>query len=611
MKAKSIGLPRMLVIVILAAIYSLGFIITPYWMRAKTTPEMVLVLVCTIAIGAIWVVFSAKDLVIQLKPIHWGFFLILLAGLVLLNIRLLTVNLPWRGDEDIHITRTLALASTTAGLIELVFGFVLLVTLALAWKKSKWAVLPGIAFLAGVIAYYLAKNPLSGITTSILLRYPYINYWFFAIAPMAAMAVKTNPYQEAFFRIVPFLCTFLLVWVFQSFLSGSKTYLNILWGLAAATIPLVYYYSSILYLELPTVVLMLVVCLNIRSLLKDDFQAIRQNPAWYALILVGFIKETTLPFLIGFIGWRLIVQVAQGRISLGKLKLSLRNLWEEARIALALLLPIVFFLFLRGRLSQQSREFSFHLANLGKPVVYATIFKSFYQQFGLLPGLLFVGSCIFLVFFKKEYSQTGFFISLVFLYPLFFAVDTLIYTGYSRFNLFVLPAVLAGVAILIRELMMYKKIIAAIAACAILVVNFWTSPVNLDGSKKPLWGNYLTDTSEHYYPYRAALEWLKTNNGQNPILFAGMYYPYDFDFYFGQLDWKPIYFPELMAKYLYSNSLNLSQAVAEADTDQINIILFQVLGNNKTAVIPVVGSFHEEKTFINEAHVLVVYRRQP
>jgi hypothetical protein len=66
-----------------------------------------------------------------------------------------------------------------------------------------------------------------------------------------------------------------------------------------------------------------------------------------------------------------------------------------------------------------------------------------------------------------------------------------------------------------------------------------------------------------------------------------------------------------MAKDLHSNSLNLSQAVAEADTDQINIILFQVLGNNKTAVIPVEGSFHEEKTFINEAHVLVVYRRQP
>jgi len=45
-----------------------------------------------------------------------------------------------------------------------------------------------------------------------------------------------------------------------------------------------------------------VVCLNIRSLLRDDYQMIRQNPAWYALILIGFIKETTLPFLICFIG---------------------------------------------------------------------------------------------------------------------------------------------------------------------------------------------------------------------------------------------------------------------------------------------------------------------
>jgi hypothetical protein len=601
----------MVVIVILAAIYSLGFIITPYWMRAKTTPEMVLIQAGTIAIGAIWVVFSAKDLVIQLKPIHWGFFIILLAGMIILNIRPLTINLPWRGDEYFHIKGTLELASVTAirWMIVLAFGFI--ATVMLAWKKSKWSILPGTLSVACVIAFIIIKNPLAGIPSSILFRYPYINYWFFALVPIAARVLNINPYQEVFFRMVPFLSTFLLVWIFQSSLSGSKTFVTVLWGLAAASLPLVYYYSSILYLELPAVVLMLVVCLNIRSLLKDDYQAIRQNPAWYALILVGFIKETTLPFLIGFIGWRLIVQVAQGRISPGKIKLSLRNLWGEVRIALAVLLPIVFFLFLRGRLSQQNREFSFNLANLGKPVVYATILKSFYQQFGLLPGLLFVGSCIFLLFFKKEYSQTGFFVSLVFLYPLFFAVDTLIYTGYSRFNLFILPAVLAGVAILISELIKHKKVLGAIAACAILVVNFWTSPVNLDGSKKPLWGNYLTDTSEHYYPYRAALEWLKTNNGENPILFAGMYYPYDFDFYFGQLGWKPVYYPQLMATLASSNAMNLSQALAEADTDHIDIILFQVLGNNKTAVIPVMGSFTEEKLFMNDAHVLVVYRRNP
>jgi hypothetical protein len=611
MDAKSILLPRMLVIVILAAIYSLGFIISPYWMRAKTTPELVLVLAGTIVIGAIWVVFSAKDLVIQLKPIHWGFFLILLAGLVLLNIRPLTVNLPWRGDEDIHINRTIALASVTSirWMIVLAIGFI--ATAFLAWKRSKWSILAGGLSVAGLIAFTVIKNPLAGIPSSNLLRYPYINYWFFALVPVVARALNINIYQEVFFRMVPFLSTFLLVWIFQSSLSGSKTFVTVLWGLAVVSLPLVYYYSSIIYLELPAVVLMLIVCLNIRSLVKDDYQAVRQNPAWVALILIGFIKETTLPFLIGFIGWRLIVQVVQGRISPRKIKISLRNLWGEVVIALAVLIPIVFFLFLRGRLSQQSREFSFHLANLGKPVVYATILKSFYQQFGVLLGLLFVGSCIFLLFIKKEYSQAGFYLALVFLYPLIFAVDTLIYTGYSRFNLFVLPAVLAGVVILIRELIKYKKILAAIAACAILVVNFWTSPVNLDGSKKPLWGNYLTDTSEHYYPYRAALEWLKTNNGQNPILFAGMYYPYDFDFYFGQLDWKPIYYPQLIATYESSNAMNLSQAVAEADADHVNMILFQVLGDNKTPVIPVVGSFHQEKTFVNEAQVLVVYRREP
>ncbi len=201
--------------------------------------------------------------------------------------------------------------------------------------------------------------------------------------------------------------------------------------------------------------------------------------------------------------------------------------------------------------------------------------------------------------------------ALILVYPVFFAVDTFIYTGYSRFNLFVLPAVLAGVAFLIREVIKSRKILGAIAACAILVVNFWTSPVFIDGTKKPLWGNYLTDTSEHYYPYRAALEWLKSNHGRDPLLFAGMYYRYDFDFYFSQLSWKPVFYPQLIANPGSDNSINLSQALAVADSEQINIILFQVLGNNRSVVNSIWSSFYEEKIFVNDAQMLIVYHRKP
>ncbi len=592
---------------LLAGFYTLGFIVTPYWIRTESTPELIFMLAFTIGIGAFWSFISARDIKITLEPVNWSHLLILLAGMIILNFKPLTIDIPWRGDEGIHITRTIALASSISIIWVLAFILVFLFTVYLAWKKSKWSILLGILSVAGVITLHIVKNPLSGISSSVLMRYPFINYWFYAVIPEVAMAIKANPYQEVFFRMVPFLSTFALAWIFQKDLCHSKPIFNLFWGLVVASIPLVYYYSSILYIEMPAIALMLIVCFNISSLLKDDFQKIKQNPAWYAVILTGFIKETTIPFLVCFVGWRLIAGMVQGRISLKSIKTSLRNLWDELLIGMAVLLPVLFFLFLRGTLSQQSRWFSLTLANLSKPIVYSTLLRSFYDQLGLPFLLLFCGSCIFLIW-KKEILQAGFFLSLFFLYPAFFAVDTLIYTGYSRFNLFILPPVLAGAWILIKRLMEKRRIIGTITACAILALNLWSSPVFIDGTKKPLWGNYLTDTSEHYYPYREALTWLKTNHGEEPILFAGMYYPYPFVFYFDQLDWTPLTTVSY-TNYIDSNSLSLSRALVQAEDDNINIVLFQDLGNEEPDSITSAPMFHIEKIFQNDAHILIVYHR--
>jgi len=609
MASKSILLPKMCIIVLLAGVYSLGFIVTPYWMRTKSTPEMIFILALTLGIGAIWSFLSAKDLEVRLEPLNAWQVLILLAGMVVLNFKTLTIDIPWRGDEGIHITRTLALTSNISIIWVLGFIVVILSTAMLAWKKSKWSIILGIPAIVGVISFNIVKNPLAGISSSILMRYPFINYWFYAIIPSLAMAIKVNPYQEVFFRMAPFLSTFVLVWIFQRELCRSKPILNLLWGLAVASIPLVYYYSSILYIEMPAIVLMLIVCFNIRSLLKDNFQTIKQNPAWYALILTGFIKETTIPFLVCFVGWRLIAGAVQGRISLKSIKTSLRSLEDELFIAVCLLLPVSFYLFLRGTLSQQTRWFSISLANLIKPIVYSTLLRSFYDQLGLPFLLLFFAGCICLLW-KKEFLQAGFFLLLFVLYPAFFAVDTLIYTGYSRFNLFIIPPVLAGAWILIKRLMENRKIIGTISACAILAINLWTSPVYIDGTRKPLWGNYLTDTSEHYYPYREALTWLKTQHGNEPIMFAGMYYSYPFVFYFDQLDWTPLTTVSY-TNYIDSNSLSLSRALVQAEDDNINIILFQVLGNEKPQTIASGQLFRVEKIFQNDAHILIVYHRKP
>jgi hypothetical protein len=147
-------------------------------------------------------------------------------------------------------------------------------------------------------------------------------------------------------------------------------------------------------------------------------------------------------------------------------------------------------------------------------------------------------------------------------------------------------------------------------AGVIIFANLWTSPINWDGTKKPLWGVYMADTAEHYYPYREALEWLKTNHEKDRILFTGMYYPYiSFAFYFGKLDWTPNHEIVLTEKTEDYRAL-LSEALAKANADNFDVVLYQVAGDQ----IPQVADSHhfiQEKIFRNAAHTLVVYQRSP
>ena len=93
-------------------------------------------------------------------------------------------------------------------------------------------------------------------------------------------------------------------------------------------------------------------------------------------------------------------------------------------------------------------------------------------------------------------------------------------------------------------------------------------------------------------------------------MFAGMYYPYPFDFYFHQLHWTPLTTVSY-TNFIDSNSLSLSRALVQAEDDEINIVLFQVLGNEKPEAITSGPLFHVEKVFQNDAHILIVYHRNP
>ena len=605
MTSKTILLPKMAGTVLLAFIFVLAFLITPYWRRAETTLLIIFILALTIVVGIVWLLVSASELEITIDFIYWPFFLILLSILVLINIRPLFSVIPWRGDEDYHIENTLLLVSQISTKWLLACFGILLALFYAAWRKTSWMVIPGLLVLSGIIVTFFINNPLEGVSDSALFRYPYLNYWFFAILPKLALTLHLNPYQEILFRPVPFMAGVALVWACQMHFLPPQKVSDILWGCAVATIPLLFYYSSILYLELPAVFLMVIVCINIKSLLLDDFIQIKQKPFWYALILIGFIKETAALFLLCFVGWRILGRLIKAGNKYGRIKFPIDDLVQEFQMALAVLLPAMLYLFLRS-FQTKNRSFSPELSSLANPAVLQALGQSLLEQMGFFL-LLFLAGCIILLL-RREYLVLGFLASLFLLYPLFFALDTERYAGYSRFNLFILAPILAASGWAAWEVLKRNRVMGLILAGIIIIGNLWASPVNWDGTKKPFWGNTIADTSEHYYPYDQALRWLKENHRKDRILFTGMYYPYrSFSFYFSQLDWKPDG-KTLLTDKSSSQADSLQEAFAKADAENFDVVLYQITAGETLQTENSFG-FEQEKIFQNDAHMLIAFSK--
>jgi hypothetical protein len=319
-------------------------------------------------------------------------------------------------------------------------------------------------------------------------------------------------------------------------------------GIAVALIPVVYYYSSIFYLELPAVCLMFIVCLRIDHLLFSDFEEIRNDPGWYALILIGFIKETTIPFLLVFVAFRIAIKI----VELIKRKQNcykenqqpviypLKRIYEvfsqEVVIGFLLLFPAALYVLFRTSLIDTYRGNVPTVINLFYISTYEVIIRSLFEQFGPYLIIFLAGSILLIR--QGEKIRAGFYLSNIIIFLIFFTVDDWRYIGYSRFNLLILPEILACGIVVIHRLK-DRKIIGPALSILILALNFLISPINSDGTKKPLWGNYNFDTSEHYYPYEETLQWIKDSDIDGPLLFTGMDYPYYLDFYFYKLNWFP------------------------------------------------------------------------
>lgn len=630
----------------LGCVFAVAFIVSPYWAMTSSLILRWVLLGAILGLGILWAAAAAGEARLRVEVHRLPVMAILFAAILALNIRSLMGALSWRGDELTHITRILELVDKTPLGWILYFASVIAFVLFAAWRQPKWVLVPAIALVAGAAAF--GSRP-DGITLADawILRYPLLNYWIFMLAPKFA-SLTGGLYTEALYRIVPFAAMCALAWTFQRRAPGGDGPVGSLWGLAIATVPVVFYYSSILYTEPAAVALMLAACLNIEVLLQTDSAAIRQQPGWYALILVGFVRETTLPFLLFFVVCRTAYQLRSRRAMVGPDKPSesvlsgergdrLRQLvYGEAQVVYATLLPIILFIVLRSSLGSP-RTYTPVLQAVLNPSVYRAIAQSFIEQFGAWL-LLFAVGCWVLVR-QKDYNTPAFLLLVAIGTPILSGLDRDgIYAGYSRFNLLVLPSILAGTAIALKHVPLRRLALTTLLPCLLIAVNLLQSPIHLDGTKVPFWGNYLYDTSEHYYPYPEALSWIKQNAPDDRILFGRPAYGYGFGFYFNQLGWHPQYtaigirlpvsYDRVWDMYFVPSAWHPKRAldtlIAESNPQgevgivletlrvgvegDFGVVVYQVLGEHVPAVQGD-SDYQLQKIFVNEAHSLMVFVR--
>lgn len=585
---KSFSKPK--VFIGLFCIFSLAFLLCPYWELAQSgiaKPILFIALTCT---GLLWAYFSSGEIIFTKNNLNKWIFFILALILLIINIKTLNIDIPWKGDEDSHIKAAIMLCFNPLWL----FPFGIAIFCFFYTKKQTLSELLPLLFILIILFGIYGSLYEWGINQ--MIRYPFITRWLHIIPVQLLFFSKTAFFQESLFRIVPFISTVVLSWIIFRKINCENNLIKASIAIAISTIPILFYHSSILYLEMPAVLCMTIVLFEIPKLLENKYHILCNNISWYILIFIGFIKETTIPFLASFVLCRFFIQFKKG--------MGWEIVKNELKIMFSVMAPLLLYISI-SVFFKRDRPYTLDLINLIQIKLYLTLFASYLEQFGFLL-LLFVLGC-FILFKQKQYKLLIFScINILLDIILHFYVDDYIYIGYARFNIFITPVLIIFSCYFFNYIYQKNNILTWGSIICLFVVNILLSPVNMDGTRKPFWGSPLVDTADHYYPYRDTLLWLKEMHPKDKIRFTGMSYPYFFNFYFYKMNWTPDYDVKLIEKDGKNESGEIIKSLREAKQNNISVVVYHLLGED----IPLISNTYNykiEKIFQNQAHKIIVY----
>ncbi len=518
---------------LLGVCFALALLVLPYWLyfQGEQPAPWWQIAWCGAMAAAGWAWVRAVDSLTGAPepstPLRWWKAAVVSAGVLALNWRALFQVMASRGDEPTHLMRLWGwlaflkyLVASWAGPAAIVLG------LAGWWLRRRTRGGMATAALGGAAGLwiYAVIDQAWRADLFTLPRYPGLEMWW-QLTALAWAPVKSWIAQEGLYRIVPLLSAAALgLYLMRGPLAGAPALSQLAAALAVASLPTVRYYSTLLYLDLPLALAMTVTCCEVERLAAGAARGrIAASAGWYALALAGFLKETAavfVPVAFAFVAGR-----AAGR--------RVRLFWALAG-PLALLLAAA---------GAQQRGYRLGLENLAVASNYRILGGALWEQYGLALALAAAGSIVLAK--ERRWLLIGFAVTTAAAYTGFYLADgaTVMqqgvprprYLGHARFLLAWLPAVVVFGAHAVRRLGGWA---GPAVAGLVLAANLAWYPVTAASAPRANWGDYVSDTSDHFYPYDQAFERGRAEfPGARAVAVVGADFYYPFSFYQAKHGW--------------------------------------------------------------------------
>ncbi|MBN1392145.1 MAG: hypothetical protein JW947_05010 [Sedimentisphaerales bacterium] len=625
---------RTLGAILLGFFFALAYLFSPYWLYITTIkdnaviqtigtkPTMIITLILLILTGLVWSYLAAGNVPVGVRQAGQKSFIrriLPLAALALLvmvcNYGPLCNNISVLGDESYHITRIRFLHTflswffiAAKTIILPATGLFSVIILFSLWKRLSAETTIGIS-LAGLLAIYLgvvAYHRPDYVGRLDMLRYPFLSSWFGNLGPIW----RVNPHDERLFRVLPLLSAFGIA-VFGWWAARKQNVTLIaafIFAFALALTPTIYYYSTTLYLELPSVALLFIALYFIEPIVAGDFKSVRSSPGWYALMAAGFIKENIASFIAGIIVLRIFVRA----ITICKTKdINIRAILNEAAAVFCIAAPLGVFIFLMYAFqSYNMRPYLFAYNNIADITLWSAAFKSLWSQFAVLLPIAIAGLVISII---RRRFVFAFSIMFLFVFDfLFHFLERANCIGYARYNLF-LFSIFAVPAIVALGWLAEKNRLATIAISLILLLtNVVLSPVAITGEKDPAWGATLSkDITDYYFPLEDTVKWLKANYPKSPVYIGGAYGDSNILWYFDKLGYHPPFVQVTISQDTPPLEA-LTAAAAQAQKLGAPLLIWHKMqgGPQLTEQEKAVLNYKAIKIFNNRNLAIVVYENQ-